>query len=102
MVFDQPHPPHYTVERTMPNFGVKYYVNPRDIESYSQSKLYSLDKKAEVLLVQQLRIRCEEEMAHKQELRHAAQGWFRQDPGKMEMANAYPMPACGRLKSMNL
>lgn len=102
MVFDEPHPPLYTLERRMPNFGVPYYLNPRDVESYSQSKLYSLDKKAEVLLVQKLRVMCEEEMAHKQQLRNAAQGWIRPDPEKMEIANSYPMPACGRLKSMNL
>ncbi|KAL2024157.1 hypothetical protein VTK56DRAFT_9937 [Thermocarpiscus australiensis] len=102
MVFDEPHPPLYTFERTMPNLNVKYYLNPADVQSYSQSKLYSLDKKAEVLLVQQLRVQCESEMAHKQQLRNAAQGWFRPDPEKMELANAYEMPACRRLNSLGL
>ncbi|AEO71245.1 ae61672f-de9d-4e72-a859-720895c3240b [Thermothielavioides terrestris] len=102
MVFDDPHPPLYTVERTMPNLKVKYYLNPADIQSYSPSKLYSLDKKAEVLLVQQLRSRCESEMAHKRQLQEAAQGWFFPDPEKMEVANAYPMPACQRLNTLRL
>ncbi|KAL1839822.1 hypothetical protein VTJ49DRAFT_1101 [Mycothermus thermophilus] len=31
MAFDEPNPPLYTMERTMPNFGVKYYVNPADV-----------------------------------------------------------------------
>lgn len=102
MVFDEPHPPLYTVERTMPNLNVRYYLNPAEIQSYSQSKLYSLDKKAEVVLVQQLRLKCENEMAHKQQLRNAAQGWFYQDPAKMELANSYDMPACRRLHSLGL
>jgi DnaJ family protein B protein 12 len=102
MAFDAPHPPLYTMERTMPNFKVKYYLNPADIQSYSPSKLSTLDKKAEVLLVQQLRIKCENEMAHKQQLRNAAQGWFFPDPAKMELANDYQMEACRRLNSLGL
>lgn len=102
MVFDQPHPPLYTMERTMPNYKVKYYLNPIDIAQYTPSKLHSLDRKAEVLLVQQLRNRCESEMQHKQQLRDAAQGWFFPDPDKMEVANAYEMPACRRLNSLRL
>ncbi|KAL2175371.1 uncharacterized protein P884DRAFT_271642 [Thermothelomyces heterothallicus CBS 202.75] len=102
MVFDQPHPPLYTMERTMPHFKVKYYLNPADVHSYSQSKLSSLDKKAEVVLVQQLRLKCDNEMAHKQQLRNAAQGWFFQDPEKMELANTYDMPACRRLNSLGV
>jgi DnaJ family protein B protein 12 len=102
MAFDEPNPPLYTMERTMPNLGVKYYVNPADVHSYSPSKLSSLDKRAEVVLVQQLRIRCENEMAHKQQLRNAAQGWFFQDPAKMELANAMDLPSCRRLNSLGV
>lgn len=102
MAFDQPHPPLYTEERIMPNYKVKYYLNPEDIQSYTKSKLHSLDRKAEVLLVQQLRVKCENEMEHKQQLRNAAQGWFFPDPDKMEVANAYEMPACRRLNSLRL
>ncbi|KAL2155433.1 hypothetical protein VTH82DRAFT_175 [Thermothelomyces myriococcoides] len=102
MVFDEPHPPLYTMERTMPHFKVKYYLNPADVHSYSPSKLSSLDKKAEVVLVQQLRLKCDNEMAHKQQLQNAAQGWFFQDPEKMELANTYDMPACRRLNSLGV
>jgi DnaJ family protein B protein 12 len=102
MAFDQPNPPLYTMERTMPNFKVRYYVNPGDVHSYSPSKLSSLDKRAEVVLVQELRIRCENEMSHKQQLRNAAQGWFFPDPEKMEVANGYDMPACRRLNSLGV
>jgi DnaJ family protein B protein 12 len=102
MAFDVPHPPLYTMERTMPNFKVKYYLNPADVESYNPSKLSTLDKRAEVLLVQELRIKCENEMAHKQQLQNAAQGWFFPDPAKMELANHYDMEACRRLRSLGL
>ncbi|KAJ4306782.1 hypothetical protein N0V88_000149 [Collariella sp. IMI 366227] len=93
MAFDAPNPPHYTMERTMPRLKVKYYLNPVDVQSYSDSKLYSLDKKAEIILVQQLRLKCESEQNHKLQLQQAAQGWFRPDPEKMEVANAFDMPA---------
>ncbi|KAL2131900.1 hypothetical protein VTI74DRAFT_4456 [Chaetomium olivicolor] len=100
MAFDAPNPPLYTMERTMPRLKVKYYLNPVDVQSYSDSKLYSLDKKAEIILVQQLKLKCESEQQHKLQLQNAAQGWFRPDPEKMELANAYDMPACRRLKSL--
>ena len=102
MAFDEPHPPLYTMERTMPHFKVKYYLNPADVHAYNPSKLSSLDKRAEVVLVQQLRLKCENEMAHKQQLQNAAQGWFFQDPDKMEVANTFDMPACNRLNSLGV
>jgi Domain of unknown function (DUF1977). len=102
MAFDAPNPPLYTLERTMPNLGFKYYLNPADVHSYSAHKLASLDKKAEVVLVQQLRLQCENEMAHKERLREAARGWFYQDQKKMELANNYDMPACRRLHSLRV
>ncbi|KAK0704884.1 DnaJ domain-containing protein [Lasiosphaeris hirsuta] len=100
MVFDHPHPPLYTLERTMPTFGSKYYLNPQEVQSFTQSKLHTLDKKAEVILIQQLRLKCEDEIAHRDKLREAAQGWFYQNPEKMEVANSFDMPACRRMKSL--
>ena len=99
MAFEMPNPPKYTEERTIPGLNVKYYVNPADIQSYSKSKLHTLDKNAEVVFIRGLRYKCEEEMSHRQQLRNEAQGWFFPDPAKMEVANSYPMPACRRLKS---
>ncbi|KAK3361071.1 hypothetical protein B0T24DRAFT_122546 [Lasiosphaeria ovina] len=101
MTFDAPHAP-YTQERTMPNFGVKYYLNPKDVNTYNDHKLHALDKKAEVILVQRLRVMCEDENLHKQKLREEAQGWFYQDPDKMEVANSMDMPSCRRLKSLHV
>jgi DnaJ homolog subfamily B member 12 len=99
MVFDQPSGI-YTMERTMPSYGYKYYLNPRDVSSYNPSKLQKLDKQAEVILVRELNLRCGDEEAHKQRLREAARGWFGPDPEKMEVANSYHMPNCVRLKSL--
>lgn len=84
----------------MPNLGFKYYVNPKDIANYSPSQLKTLDKTAEIKITADLRSMCEDEMAHKHRLREAAQGWFYQDPDKMEVANNFEMKACRRLQSL--
>jgi DnaJ family protein B protein 12 len=100
IVFDSPQPPQYTKERTIPDLGVKYYVDPNDIAQFSNYKLGQLDKTAEVTLVRQLRVECEREMLHQQRLRDAAQGWFFQDPDKMAMADNLKMPNCKRLMKL--
>jgi DnaJ family protein B protein 12 len=102
IVFDQPHPPLYTLERQMPTLGTKYYLNPADVAAYTPSKMHTLDKKAEVILVQQLRMKCEDEVDHKRKLTEQAQGWFYQDPEKMAVANRYEMPSCRRLNRLGL
>ncbi|KAK4166247.1 hypothetical protein QBC43DRAFT_22199 [Cladorrhinum sp. PSN259] len=101
MVFDAPHAP-YTMERTMPNLNVKYYLNPRDIKAWSDSKLHSLDQQAEVIIVQELKRECEKQTAHKQRLRDDAQGFFYQDAKKMAVAEAFTTPACTRLNNLRL
>lgn len=99
MVFDAPHGV-YTYERTMPNYGISYYLNPEDVKTYNDYKLRSLDQKAEVLIVQELRYACEGQIRKRDELKQAAQGWFRQDEKKMELANNFQMPACRRLNNL--
>lgn len=101
MVFDMAEPP-YTHERITPNLKVKYYVNPKDVSSYSNYKLTQMDKNAEIGLVRHLRAECENEMMHKQRLYEEAQGWFTQDPDKMEVANRFEPMSCRRLDSMNV
>ena len=102
IVFDAPHPPLYTLERTMPTLGTKYYLNPADVDKYTPSKMHTLDKKAEVILVQQLKVKCEDEVDHKRKLKEQAQGWFYQDPEKMAVANRYETPSCRRLNRLGL
>jgi len=101
MVFDTPEPP-FTQERETANLKVKYFVNPRDVQSYTQYKLSQLDKNAEIKLVRHLRAECENEMLHKQRLYDEAQGWFRQDPIKMDVANRFETPSCRRLEKMGV
>lgn len=101
MVFDNPSE-QYTEGRTTPRFDVKYFVNPNDIASYSQSRLNNLDRTAEQTFLRYLRNECEHEMAKKQRLRDEATGWFYQDPERMAAANALRMHSCERLESLGL
>lgn len=96
MMFDHPEPP-YTMRRTTPNLKVHYFVNPGDVASYSKAGLTRLDRTAEANLVRGLRIECENEMMHKRRLYDAAQGWFYQDPDKLDVADRFEMPSCKRL-----
>lgn len=101
MVYDNPLKT-FTEGRTTPNLNVAYFVNPEDIASYSPQKLSQLDRTAEVNLVRHLRSECDNEMIYKQRLRDQAQGWFYQDPDKMQAADAYSMPSCERLQKLGV
>lgn len=101
MVFDAPEFP-YTHERITPKLNVKYYVNPTEIKTYSKSQLSQLDKTAEVGLVRHLRVECESEMMHKQRLYDEAQGWFTQDPDKMDIAKRFEASSCQRLDRLGV
>lgn len=101
VVYDNPRGV-FTEGRTTPTHNVQYFVNPDDIASYTPGKLSQLDRLAEVKLVQTLRNECENQMMYKQRLRDAAQGWFYQDPDRMQEADAYPMPSCERLTKLGL
>ncbi|KAF7563229.1 hypothetical protein G7046_g934 [Stylonectria norvegica] len=101
MVYDYPlHP--YTEGRTTPNLGVEYFVNPAEVESYTNGKLSKLDRTAEINLVKHLRTECDNEVVYRQRLRDAAQGWIYQDPEKMAVAEAYNMPSCERLQNLGI
>lgn len=99
MVFDNPMPP-YTSQRQTPNFKVDYFVDPKDIVSYSKSKLYKMDQTAESNLLRVLRSECEAERRVKQRLVDDAHGWLFPDQKKMERANQYEMPGCQRLENL--
>lgn len=101
MVYDNPAHP-YTKERKTPNLNVQYYVNPDEVAQYNDGKLNKLDRTAELNLVRHLKAECENEMIYRQRLRDAAQGWFYQDPEKMELAEAYTMPSCERLHTLGI
>ncbi|KAM0277582.1 hypothetical protein ACHAQH_005701 [Verticillium albo-atrum] len=101
MHFDTPSPP-YTMQRETWNSKVPYFVNPVDVESFSKNKLSQLDRSAEATLVRTLQFQCENEMNHKRRMYDAAQGWFFQDPLKVQEATAYPTPSCDRARKLGL
>jgi DnaJ homolog subfamily B member 12 len=101
MVFEHPEPP-YTMQRTTPNLRVNYFVNPQDVAQMTKFKLGQLDRTAEVNLVRGLRMECANEENHRQALFDAAQGWFYEDPEKMDAARNYAMPSCKRLDDLGV
>lgn len=102
IVFDVPEPPTYVMERVTPKLKVKYYINPADVRDYSKGQLNKLDTNAEHGLLKHLRVECEAEMMHKQRLYDEAQGWFTQDPKKMDIAHSYTPMSCRRLERMGV
>jgi len=91
---------HFSVERTTPTYGYKYYVKQGEVTGYSAHKLHNLDIYAENKLVQEISNRCLDEQAHQDRLEQAAYGWFGTDPEKMAVAQSYHMPNCIQLKSL--
>ncbi|KAK0652109.1 hypothetical protein B0T16DRAFT_299997, partial [Cercophora newfieldiana] len=99
MTFDRP-TSHFSVERTMPNYGYKYYVNKDEVSGKPKHKLATLDSQAELKFANIVNSRCHDEERHRQRLEEAAQGWFGPDPEKMAVARSYNMPNCVLLKSL--
>lgn len=99
--FDKAAPP-MTAHRTTQRFRVNYYVNPHDIAGWTDYKLKQLDTEAEGTFVRIFRNKCEMEMRTKEHLRDQAQGWFFQDPEKMQVARDYEMPSCKRLNQLGI
>ncbi|KAM7201169.1 DnaJ domain containing protein, partial [Naviculisporaceae sp. PSN 640] len=101
IIVDNPEPP-YTMQRMMPQTSTRYFLDPKEVAGWTTQKLNQLDKQAEVQFVNNLGTKCEQERANRAKLEDEAQGWFKADPAKMAIAQAYPMPACQRLRSMNV
>ncbi|KAJ3950184.1 Chaperone protein dnaJ [Colletotrichum fioriniae] len=101
IVYDNPKGA-YTLGRTTPKLNVKYFVNPKEVESFSKGKLSQLDQTAENNLVRTLRFECENEMMARQRMYDAASGWFFQDPDKMRRADEFEMPSCKRLETFRV
>jgi len=100
MVFDNAEAPYTHARKTKSN--VKYFVRPEDFVPYKDNrhKQSQLDNYADVLLVKTLRNQCERELQAKQQLHEDAQGWFFQDPDKMEVARKFETKSCNRLHKM--
>lgn len=99
--FETPSPP-YTMHRITPRLKVDYYINPLEVEDWSNRKLHQLDQSAEVDFVRKLRIDCEIESENRQRLVQDAQGWFMIDQEKMAKARRLPMKNCNRLDELRI
>lgn len=95
--FDAPKEP-YTMRRVMPQLRLDYYINPADVVDYTGRKMNELDRKAENKYIADLQYECQAEHRHKGRMFEEAQGWFFQDPHKMQAAREYDMRNCRRLE----
>lgn len=94
--FDTPEPP-YTMQRTTPRLMVDYYLNPAEVEDYSNRKLKDLDKRAESSYVTNLQYECQREIQTRNRMIDDAQGWFLPDAEKMRAARNFDMRSCRKL-----
>lgn len=94
--FDTPEPP-YIMQRTTPRLKVEYFLNPVEVEDYSNRNFKDLDRKAENSYVTNLQYDCQLEMRTRNRMIENAQGWFFQDVEKMRDALNYEMRSCRRL-----
>lgn len=97
--FNTPEPP-YTAHRVTPKLRVNYYVNPAEVVDYTARMFTQLDQITEVNYVKQLRVECQRETDHRQQLWDASQGWFFQDVDKANAAKNFEMKSCNLLHKM--
>lgn len=92
----------YTAERRTPVHDIAYFVNPKDIESYSDRRLYQLDRKAEVSYISLIKNRCYNEYEHKQQKIADSRGWFFVDTEAYEEAINIPLESCEILDKLGV
>lgn len=99
--FDSPKDP-YTMHRVTSRLKVNYYINPKDVVDYTFGKMKELDKKAENKYVTDLQYECQMEHRQRNRMVEEAQGWFFQDPDKMQAARDLEMRSCRRLEEFGI
>ena len=97
--FDTPISP-FTKSHTSSTLGVKYFVNPSDVNEYSSRQWSQLDKVAEQRYMHHLNVQCEMEKDRRAQLVQEASGWFFQDVEKMDRARKMPMARCQELNKL--
>ncbi|OKL59185.1 hypothetical protein UA08_05660 [Talaromyces atroroseus] len=97
--FDAPISPH-TMHRTTPKYNIDYYVNPLDVDDFSNRKFSQLDARVEGEFVNGLRYECENEVQEKDRRIQEAQGWFFPDVEKIKEARAMELKSCRRLEGL--
>lgn len=100
-VFETAKPP-YTLERSTPQHGISYFLNPSEVQSLSNAKLRQLDQKAEVTFVRGLRDQCQLEHDLRLQKMANAQGWFGQikDQNAYDEARTMKLNNCERLRAI--
>ncbi|KAL8818050.1 MAG: hypothetical protein Q9223_003236 [Gallowayella weberi] len=94
--FDTPEPP-YVLRRTMPRLNIDYYLNPTEVEDYSNRKFKDLDRRAENSYVTNLQYECQVEIRTRNRMIDDAQGWFFPDVDKMRAARNFELRSCRKL-----
>ncbi|KAJ6127010.1 J domain-containing protein [Penicillium sp. IBT 18751x] len=97
--FGNPATPH-TMGRTTPKLDLRYYVNPVDVEDFSQRKFRQLDQRVELDYVSSLKHDCDREVNARERMIQEAQGWFFPDIEKMKEARAMELTHCRMLDSL--
>lgn len=85
------------MQRTTPRLNVDYYLNPTEVEDYSNRKLKDLDRRAESSYVTNLQYECQTEIRTRNRMIDDAQGWFFPDEEKMRAARKFEMRSCWKL-----
>ena len=100
-VFETAQPP-YTHQRLTPQHSIRYFLNPSDVSSWSNSKLRQLDQKAEIAFLRGLRDQCQNEFDTRQQKLTDAQGWWGQvkDQEAWNAARTMRLESCDRLRGM--
>ncbi|RMZ81008.1 hypothetical protein DV738_g2495, partial [Chaetothyriales sp. CBS 135597] len=99
--YDSPVPP-MTMHRVTPKYQIDYFINPADVDGWKASKLHSLDQRAEVDYVSNIRYQCEVETQRKRQEIQDATGFFFTDEERLRKARAMPMPGCRRLDELRI
>lgn len=101
MRFDGPVKPH-TMHRVTPEYKVDYFINPVDVDGWTDKKFKALDKKAEIDYVADLRYRCDLEAQRKRNEIQDATGFFFTDEARLQAARRMQLPHCEKLDSMRI
>ena len=99
--------PAFSVERTSPNLGIKYYLTKQSVDSMAQKRdaehvLHRLGRKAEDYYVKDLKNRCQREQRTKERMIEDSYGIFFVDQEKLKKAQEYPTQSCDRLRELKL
>lgn len=92
--------PPYTQQRVSSGFGIKYYVDPREVSDLTTRKWKELDKRADANYYHKLTNECEVQQQRQQQMFQQAQGFFWTDYDKVQEARNFKMPSCQRLNEL--